>query len=137
MTYLFVTIGNYNRRRNDEEDKHEEKTLLAFQTNQSERIILADKGSLICEGNDQKNSHDEEEISPLVPQIESGGLESIDEGKDIRIRNDEVDKHEDTELSQRYPPNQPKRLLSDEVGNFTIFHNTHKKIFSFFFFANR
>lgn len=44
MTYLFVTIGNYNRRRNDEEDKHEEKTLLAFQTNQSERIILADKG---------------------------------------------------------------------------------------------
>lgn len=54
-------------------------------------------------------------------------------GKDIRIRNDEVDKHEDRELSQRYPPNQPKRLLSDEVGNFTIFHNTHKKKFSFFF----
>lgn len=40
----FVTIGNCNRKRNDE-DKHENKTLpLAFQPNQSERTVLADEG---------------------------------------------------------------------------------------------
>lgn len=30
MIYVFVIIGNYNCRRNDEEDKYEEKMLLVF-----------------------------------------------------------------------------------------------------------
>lgn len=53
---------------------------MLFKKNSSVKL-----GCLICEGNDHENNHDEEDISPLVPQIESGGLESTDAGMTLWI----------------------------------------------------